>query len=288
MNNDIIIGSQHGFLPGRSCTTNLVDYLNEVTKTLDKGASYDVILVDFQKAFDKVPFDGMLAKAKAHGINGELLKWLENWTISRKQRVGLNGAESDWADVLSSVVQGSVLGPILFLIYINDIDAALVENDNDIYISKFADDTKVGREVNNANDAAKLQICIDNLVQWCRDWGMSLHPDKCVVLHFGLKIRKLTTTSQTQKSKLNPLPVTLAFTFLTPVRPPLMLKKLPRKPMPCYPKFIVPPLSVIGKLLWQCINPSSVHYWNHPLLHGTHPSEETLMPLKGYRDELHG
>jgi len=185
--NDIIIGSQHGFLPGRSCTTNLVDYLNEVTKTLDKGASYDVILVDFQKAFDKVPFDGMLAKAKAHGINGELLKWLENWTISRKQRVVLNGAESDWADVLSSVVQGSVLGPILFLIYINDIDAALVENDNDIYISKFADDTKVGREVNNANDAAKLQICIDNLVQWCRDWGMSLHPDKCVVLHFGLK-----------------------------------------------------------------------------------------------------
>ena len=71
--------------------------------------------------------------------------------------------------------------------YINDIDVALIGDDNEIYVSKFADDTKVGREVNDANDAFKLQISINNLVRWCKDWGMSLHPDKCVVLHFGPK-----------------------------------------------------------------------------------------------------
>jgi len=161
--------------------------MNVVTKALDRGVSYDVVLVDFQKAFDKVPFDGMLAKAKAHGIDGELMNWLRNWTEHRRQRVVLNGVDSEWTDVMSSVVQGSVLGPILFLIYINDIDDALQADDEEIYVSKFADDTKVGREVNGASDAAKLQMCIDSLVRWCRDWGMSLHPDKCVVLHFGPK-----------------------------------------------------------------------------------------------------
>ena len=117
-NNDLIANSQHGFLPGRSCTTNLINYMNNVTKALDNGISYDAILVDFQKAFDKVPFDGMLAKCKAHGIDGQLLGWLQNWTENRRQRVVLNGTESSWIEVLSSVVQGSVLGPILFVIYI--------------------------------------------------------------------------------------------------------------------------------------------------------------------------
>jgi len=161
--------------------------MNIVTKTLDGGESFDAILVDFQKAFDKVPFDGMLAKAKAHGIGGKLLKWLENWTVDRRQRVVLNGVSSSWAKVLSSVVQGSVLGPILFLMYINDIDIDILSADADIYVSKFADDTKIGRIVNDANDSVKLQMGLDNLVKWCHDWGMSLHPDKCVVMHFGPK-----------------------------------------------------------------------------------------------------
>ena len=184
---NIIQDSQHGFLPRRSCSTNLVDYLNIVTKTLDRGASFDVILVDFAKAFDKVPFDGMLAKAKAHGIDGELLLWLHDWTKNRRQRVVINGTESTWIDVLSSVVQGSVLGPILFLIYINDLDAEILSADGSIYISKYADDTKLGREIVDDTDSIKLQNGLNKLVQWCQDWGMSLHPDKCVVIHFGSK-----------------------------------------------------------------------------------------------------
>ena len=76
-NNKLIKSSQHGFLPGRSCTTNLIDYMNTVTKTLDKGGSFDAILVDFEKAFDRVPFDGMLRKCEAHGVGGKLLQWLK-------------------------------------------------------------------------------------------------------------------------------------------------------------------------------------------------------------------
>jgi len=186
-NNKLIENSQHGFLSGRSCTTNLVDYMNVVTRVLDNGGSFDAILVDFEKAFDRVPFDGMLRKCEAHGIAGQLLKWLRNWTENRRQRVVLNGVDSNWVDVLSSVVQGSVLGPILFLVYINDLDAAVMSDDRNIYISKFADDTKIGREITCTSDAAKLQKGIDHLVQWCRNWGMSLHPEKCVVLHFGSK-----------------------------------------------------------------------------------------------------
>jgi len=185
--NNCLLRSQHGFLPGRSCTSNLVEYLNMVTKTIDNGYSFDAVLVDFKRAFDKVPFDGMLVKARAHGITGDLLAWLENWTMNRKQRVVLNGMESEWLDVTSSVVQGSVLGPILFLMYINDLDVAILSADNEIFISKFADDTKLGRKIASVSDCLILQRGIDKLSQWCLDWGMSLHPDKCVVLHFGRK-----------------------------------------------------------------------------------------------------
>ena len=142
-------------------------------------------MVDFRRAFDRVPFDGMLAKAKAHGIDGDLLGWMTDWTVDRRQRVVLNGVESEWVKVTSSVVQGSVLGPVLFLLYINCIDAAVGAHDREIMISKFADDTKIGREIHDPKDAASLQTALKNLIQWCTDWGMELHPDKCVIIHFG-------------------------------------------------------------------------------------------------------
>ena len=94
----------------------------------------------------------MLAKCKAHGIDGQLLGWLHNWTENRRQRVVLNGTESSWIEVLSSVVQGSVLGPILFVIYINDIDDAFLAADSSIMVSKFADDTKIGRTIVDSCD----------------------------------------------------------------------------------------------------------------------------------------
>jgi len=183
--NKCLICSQHGFVPGRSVTTNLIEYLNVITATLDDGIPFDTIMVDFRRAFDRVPFAGMLSKAKAHGIDGELLGWITDWTIGRKQRVVLNGVESDWTDVTSSVVQGSVLGPVLFLIYINCIDLSIRAHDEDIFVSKFADDTKLGRKITSVNDSVSLQRSLDSLQHWCDKWGMQLHPDKCVVIHFG-------------------------------------------------------------------------------------------------------
>ena len=99
--NKYLLNSQHGFVPGRSVTTNLIEYLNEITAALDDGIPFDVVMVDFRRAFDRVPFGGMLAKVKAHGIDGDLLSWITDWTKNRRQRVVLNGVESDWADITS-------------------------------------------------------------------------------------------------------------------------------------------------------------------------------------------
>ena len=171
--NDCIIPSQHGFVPGRSVTTNLIEYLNVITAALDDGIPFDVIMVDFRRAFDRVPFAGMLAKAKAHGIDGRLLDWITDWTKDRRQRVVLNGVESDWIEVTSSVVQGSVLGPVLFLIYINCLDLAVRTHDSAITVSKFADDTKLGHKITCSRDNESLQTAIDNSVQFSSVYSIS-------------------------------------------------------------------------------------------------------------------
>jgi len=135
-----------------------------ITKALDEGFPFDAIMIDFKRAFDKVPFAKMLKQVEAHGIGGQILKWLEDWTKDRRQRVVLNGIASIWIQVTSSVVQGSVIGPILFLIYINGLDKQIRLHDKDILISKYADDTKLGRIVKDTNDSALLQQALDNLV----------------------------------------------------------------------------------------------------------------------------
>ena len=139
--------SQHGFLPNRSCLTNLLEFLENVTTKIDEGHSMDILFLDFAKAFDKVPHVRLMSKVRSHGIGGEIANWIEEWLANRRQRVVLNGSESCLTEVLSGVPQGSVLGPCLFLIYINDIDDAI--DCTFSIIKKFADDTKVTTVVDN-------------------------------------------------------------------------------------------------------------------------------------------
>ena len=176
----LLNSSQHGFLKARSCLTNKLCFLEEITKWIDVGSPVDIIYLDFQKAFDKVPHQRLLLKLKAHGIGDSTTDWIEQWLTGRRQRVVVDGEVSNWKSVLSGVPQGSVLGPILFLIYINDLDDSITSN-----VLKFADDTKLFRKVITDGDKQHLQNDLDRLVKWSEKWQMLFNFGKCKCLHTG-------------------------------------------------------------------------------------------------------
>jgi len=180
--NNLVNSSQHGFMAGRSCCTNLLEFLEEVTRAVDEGVPVDVIYLDFAKAFDKVPKERLLEKLRAHGVSGHLLRWIRNWLTGRQQRVVLNGKKSGWEQVLSGVPQGSVLGPLLFMIFINDLDVAARKAE---FLKKFADDTKLGGRVSTEEERAALQEALNELCVWAATWGMEFNVKKCKVLHIG-------------------------------------------------------------------------------------------------------
>ena len=176
----LLNSSQHGFLKARSCLTNMLCFLEEITKWIDVGSPVAIIYLDFQIAFDKVPHQRLLLKLKAHGIGDSITDWIEQWLTDRRQRVVVDGEVSNGKSVLSGVPQGSVLGPILFLIYINDLDDSITSN-----VLKFADDTKLFRKVNTDGDKQQLQNDLDRLVKWSEKWQMLFNFGKCKCLHTG-------------------------------------------------------------------------------------------------------
>ena len=141
-----------------------------------------MVFLDLAKAFDKVPHNLLVQKLKAKQISEEIVKWTEDWLKGRVQRVVLNGKESEWAPVESGIIQGSVLGPTYFTVYIDDIDECLEELS---VFKKFADDTKLGQEMRTQEDKEKLQRALDKLVEWAETWGMEFNVAKCKVMHVG-------------------------------------------------------------------------------------------------------
>ena len=150
--NNLISDRQYGFLKGRSTSLQLLKVLEEWTQILDRGRGIDCVYCDFQKAFDKVPHRRLMAKIWSYGIRGKLYRWIETFLTNRKQHVAVNGQKSSKNLVLSGVPQVIVLGPFLFVIFINDLPAAA---ENEAWM--LADDTKIYQEVNCKEDGESLQ-----------------------------------------------------------------------------------------------------------------------------------
>ena len=177
---ELIFDSQHGFLPNKSCVTQLLPFSHDVCLGLNFGGLIDVVYFDFAKAFDSVNHDIILHKLKNQfGLDGLMLKFVKEYLRGRKQRVLVNGKFSSTLDVKSGVPQGSILGPLLFVLFINDIHTQVSENTR---ITLYADDTKMWRHIVTPHDHEILQRDIDALNNWVILIKMKFHPEKCKIL----------------------------------------------------------------------------------------------------------
>ena len=183
--NDILSKDQFGFCAGRSCVTQLLVTLNDWMFSLDNHVPVDAAYLDFSKAFDSVPHKRLLHKLSSYGIKGNVLSWITDFLDQRTQFVTINDKQSESIPVSSGVPQGSVLGPTLFIYYINDLP-----DSTDQIVRLFADDSKVYSEINSQEDVDKLQKGINDMVQWSEKWLMRFNSKKCKILHLGKNNKK--------------------------------------------------------------------------------------------------
>ena len=195
--NHILTPRQHGFRSGHSCESQLVLACDDWASAMNKGIRTDVAVFDFSKAFDSVPHKRLIAKIKSYGIHEGAVRWIESFLFNRRQRVAINGSSSSWIPVTSGVPQGSVLGPLLFLLYINDIGAG-VRSD----LRLFADDCILYRQIKNTSDTILLQEDIDRLYSWSKKWQISFNAKKCQVVSISRKRNVASTVYSLGKEKL--------------------------------------------------------------------------------------
>ena len=148
---------------------------------LDNNMSVDAAYMDFRKAFDTVPHQRLLNKLRGYNVNGNILKWISSFLTNRYQYVKINNSISDTLKVTSGVPQGSVLGPTLFIYFINDLPNVI----NDANVKVFADDTKVYKSINNNEDSEILQKAIDSMYHWTQKWLLKFNKEKSKILHLG-------------------------------------------------------------------------------------------------------
>ena len=203
-NNNLLSDQQHGFRKRRSCESQLINTVQDLAAGLNDKQQIDAILLDFSKAFDKVPHQRLSAKLHHYGIRGKTLGWINSFLAHRQQQVVLDGKTSSPAPVTSGVPQGTVLGPLLFLVYINDLPDKVSST-----ARLFADDCLLYRTISSAGDSRALQEDLDRLQEWERDWQMLFNPDKCEMIRITNK-RKVVegsynihghTLKQTNKAK---------------------------------------------------------------------------------------
>ena len=176
--NSLLSDKQFGFLGGRSTVLQLLTVVDKWTKILDQGGAIDVIYCDFQKAFDTVPHGRLLDLLAHYGIKDPILSWIRDFLRNRKQTVSINGCRSKLFDVTSGVPQGSVLGPLLFIMYINSLVEKI--SSPDLYL--YADDLKIFRKISAEEDIEKLQHNLDKMYDWTCYSLLRFHPDKCVTM----------------------------------------------------------------------------------------------------------
>ena len=203
--------NQHGFTPKMSTVTNLIEVLNIWSESVSHGIPVDVLYLDYEKAFDKVPHERLIRQLNKFGIKGNTLLWIKDYLHDRSQRVRVNGAMSSSIKVLSGVPQGSVLGPALFLIFVADV-SSIINN----CISLYADDTKIFNSLFE-NSHESLQEDINTLSRWADEMQMSYNIDKCHTLHLGSRNKhhtyflpkitdiKKTATAESYTITLHPL-----------------------------------------------------------------------------------
>ena len=180
----LICEEQHGFSPQKSTTTNLLCYKDFISSSFDDNVQVHSIYTDFHKAFDTVSHELLLLKmSRQFGITGNELTWFCSYLSHRYQRVVIGGTESDWVPVISGVPQGSILGPSLFIMYVNDLSSCLRSSE----CLLFADDVKIFKRISSANDCLDLQTDLNALSEWCSLWRMKLNLAKCFFINFSLK-----------------------------------------------------------------------------------------------------
>ncbi|MFZ2538708.1 MAG: reverse transcriptase family protein [Oscillospiraceae bacterium] len=213
--NNLLSNRQYGFIKGRSTMLQLLHMLDKWTTYLEEGGQVDAIYTDFEKAFDKVPHKRLISKLHSYGLNSALVNWIKSFLCNRKQRIRVNGSYSGWGRVTSGIPQGSVLGPILFLLYINDLPD-FCEKDSGIYL--FADDAKLYKHVTVLDDNNKLQTSLNALQEWSDKWLLKLNINKCKIISFGRNVddsyKYFITKDQNniqlvRESNMNDLGVTL-------------------------------------------------------------------------------